>query len=367
VDHPFHQTNGFIRISEAAFAFVYISEISLKLIVHRAYFFIGREWKWNWLDFILAATAAYDMTAMVVGMNWESGESENDSAINLTFVRFLRLARLSKVMRVFRVVRFVTELHVLLRAILISMLPLSWCMVMLAVFFYIFAVVFVNATAAYLADSSLDHSNKEDILKHWGSVSAAMISLYKATTGGADWGSVSDTLVDVGKIYYSLFLFFIAFIILALLNILTGIFVDRAMKASAEDKDGEAIALLKQEREIVSDLCRLHCVMSGSHVGDNGTLSFQEFEKHIASPAMRARFAVLGLEIWDSKIFFDMLRVLGSKDDVDVRTFVAGCMQLRGPSQRLGVQALTSKVVMLEKMVNQRLPKRSFVEDQSQV
>merc|ERR1719482_1807022 len=100
-----------------------------------------------------------------------------------------------------------------------------------------------------------------------------MITLYKATTGGQDWGDVSDTLFDCGKFYYCLFLFFIAFIILALLNILTGIFVDRAMRATAEDKDGEAISKLEADREAVRDLCKLHCVISGKAVEDKGKIT----------------------------------------------------------------------------------------------
>merc|ERR1719482_582759 len=146
-----------------------------------------------------------------------------------------------------------------------------------------------------------------------------MITLYKATTGGQDWGDVSDTLFDCGKFYYCLFLFFIAFIILALLNILTGIFVDRAMKASAEDKDGEAIAIVKEERIAVYDLCKLHCVMTGNEVEDKQTLSLKQFQDHIACPPVRARFAVLGLDIWDSKSFFEMLTTLGGSETVDVR------------------------------------------------
>jgi hypothetical protein len=351
--NPHAQMNFFIRTTEGSFQVCYIFELALKLTVHRLYFFVGKEWYWNWLDFLLAATAAYDLTATLASSNWEDNA---ENFFSLTFLRVLRLARLSKVMRVFRVVRFVSELHTLLKAIYSSLQPLCWCMAMLAVFFYIFAVVFVQATVGYLIDPDADKTNEEDILKNWGSVARAFISLYKATTGGADWGDVSDTLSDVGRVYYCLFLFFIAFIILALLNILTGIFVDRAMKASAEDKDGEALTRLNEERDAVADLCRLHCVISKSEVEDKARITRQQFEDNMASPAMRARFAVLGLEIWDSKQFFEMLTALAESEDVDLRSFVAGCMQMRGPSQRLGLQTVAHKLNMLTKVVKQRLP-----------
>merc|ERR1711879_1015858 len=115
-------------------------ELGMKLAVHRHFFFIGHEWQWNWLDFSLAVTAAYDTFITISGVNLSSNAEH--SSMNLTFLRVVRLARLSKVIRVFRVVRFVNELHVLLKVIHSSLKPLFWCMMMLIVFFYIFAVVF---------------------------------------------------------------------------------------------------------------------------------------------------------------------------------------------------------------------------------
>ena len=143
-----------------------------------------------------------------------------------------------KVMRIFRVMRFFTELNVLLRVIVSTMPPLFWCVFMLAVFYYIFAVVFTFGAAAYLAMDDVATAKKAWMVEHYGSVLKAMVSLYKATTGGIDWGEMAEPMWEAGYFYYFLFLFFIAFAILALLNILTGLFVDRAMRGVAEDKDG---------------------------------------------------------------------------------------------------------------------------------
>merc|ERR1719440_799985 len=104
---------------------------------------------------------------------------------------------------------------------------------MLVVFYYMFAVIFVHGASSYLARKDAKPGTSVKLVKHYGSVWKSMMSLYQASTGGADWWTLAEPLEDVGRIYHGLFLFFIGFVILALLNILTGLFVDRAMKGVA--------------------------------------------------------------------------------------------------------------------------------------
>lgn len=106
----------------------------------------------------------------------------------------------------------------------------------------------------------------------------------------------------------------------------------------------------------MTDFCQLHCVMSGCEVDEDGVLNLDKFEEYMAIPAMRARFAVLGLDIWDSKRFFDMLTIIGGSKGLDLRSFVAGCMQLRGGSHRIGIQSLAAQVDYLTKLVKRTLP-----------
>jgi hypothetical protein len=65
VKHPTAQANTFIHITEAIFQVCYILELGMKLAVRQHYFFIGVDWTWNWLDFALACTAAYDMIKLM--------------------------------------------------------------------------------------------------------------------------------------------------------------------------------------------------------------------------------------------------------------------------------------------------------------
>merc|ERR1711988_641141 len=64
-----------------------------------------------------------------------------------------------------------------------------------------------------------------------------MLTLYKACSGGLDWGGIYEGLNDVGWFYSMLFLLFMFFFEFALFNILTGIFVEKAMCAALPARD----------------------------------------------------------------------------------------------------------------------------------
>merc|ERR1719409_1858945 len=110
-------------------------------------------------------------------------------------------------------------------SIIASVRSLVWSLLMLAIIEYIFALIFMNAVAEYLDEpaASRDTNTERKLLVSWGTVYRAVVSLYKASSGGLDWQDISDPLEETGMQYYLLFLVFVAFVFFAVLNILTGI------------------------------------------------------------------------------------------------------------------------------------------------
>merc|ERR1712139_13625 len=68
---------------------------------------------------------------------------------------------------------------------------------------------------------------------------------------------------------------------------------------------------------------------------------------------MRARLGVLDLDIWDSSDFFKMLASISGNEEVDLASFVTGCMQLRGAARRLTMQAVHADVIEVKKLLKQ--------------
>merc|ERR1719463_908293 len=91
-------------------------------------------------------------------------------------------------------------------------------------------------------DAELDENQKLlDI--HFGSLSKSCFALFQSVTGGIDWDAAARPLFEIGWTSGTVFTIYIIFTVLAVLNVVTGIFVDTALKSAKADKD---ICMLNQ-------------------------------------------------------------------------------------------------------------------------
>eukprot|EP00747_Dinoflagellata_sp_TGD_P116636 gnl/TRDRNA2_/TRDRNA2_172431_c2_seq4.p1 gnl/TRDRNA2_/TRDRNA2_172431_c2~~gnl/TRDRNA2_/TRDRNA2_172431_c2_seq4.p1 ORF type:complete len:496 (+),score=56.05 gnl/TRDRNA2_/TRDRNA2_172431_c2_seq4:115-1488(+) len=222
-----------VQVGNWLFFAYYMIELVLKLIVHKHYFFFNCDAHWNWFDVALILSSAYDQAYSL----WSPSQGGSSGVM-----RLFRLFKMAKLLRILRVMKFFRELHLLLAPLLGSVRQLFWTLIMLALMLYIFGVIFLQAAGgALLADldnHDLTKEAKDGLVEHWSSVDGAMLTLYMAITGGNDWADMAKPLKSTGVQYYWLFLFYIAFLTFAVLNILTGIFVDAAMTADSEAQTG---------------------------------------------------------------------------------------------------------------------------------
>merc|ERR1719254_198644 len=122
-------------------------------------------------------------------------------------------------------------------------MSLVWSVVMMAVVFYMFSLFFVQNVAIYFKVNG----EQSELMDMYGSVQMSMLTLYQACSGGDDW-SLSFTVISMTGWSSSVVYFvFIAFSNIALLNIITGIFVDSAMQNLAPDEETQAKAHHEEE------------------------------------------------------------------------------------------------------------------------
>merc|ERR1712099_29347 len=120
-----------------------------------------------------------------------------------------------------------------------------WSVVMFGIVFYIFSLIFVQQVATLLKESG-DPSDPEiaAIVSAFPRVDKAMLTLTMAAF---------------------FYLVFIAFTQIALINIITGIFVDSAMENLSPDKELLAHNLHAEEREHEKELTRLCIDVNDDH------------------------------------------------------------------------------------------------------
>merc|ERR1719331_2142757 len=74
-------------------------------------------------------------------------------------------------------------------------------------------------------------------LAHYSSLLRSAFSLYKAISGGEDWGILVEPLIGISPVLGLLFAMYIAFSVFCVLNVVTGVFVENTSKIKENDTD----------------------------------------------------------------------------------------------------------------------------------
>lgn len=334
----------FILVCEKFFFGWYLIELLFRILVHRCYFFFNKDMKWNLFDFLLVMLSVVDVlaTALVAG---------SDGGGNISFMRIFRLLKLAKILRTLRVMRVFRELAQILESFKNCAISLFWSFVMIVFVIYIFALIFLQGLTNYLKDNagSVDEAAEADIRAAFGGMMDSMVSLYMAVTGGNDWGYYLDIVLLAGPFYYFLFILFTFFFVFALFNILTGVFVEKAVVAAQPDREE---VILEQRRKTMEDAEEFKHLCHVLDKDGTGTISRAEFLDAMESELMSSYMAAVGIEVRDVALFFDLIGLSDKKgtshDEVSIDKFVDGCMAMKGFATNLEMQKLVTELHKLQ-------------------
>jgi len=339
--------------ADLSFQCWYVIEVALKLYVHRVFFFLGKDRRWNMFDLFLVLASVYDQIAMFIArgavmFTEDNKGNEDGGGNNILLMRMLRVLRMARILRMLRVMRFFRELRLMLFSIVGSMRSLFWCFVLLALIIYVAALIFVQASISALMDDEAVDSH-DAIRLHWGSVVTSMETLFQSTTGGLDWGDAAGVFKTIptalSDMYYYLFMLYIGFTYFAVLNILTGIFVDNAIKHSSDDREHVVMEHLLKEQNFVKGMKDVFHQMDSD---GSGAITLQEFMSEIDNPKIIRYLEALELSIQDAELFFRMLAEVAG-GEVDVDTFVDGCIRVKGLAKGVDLQTLAFETKQMDR------------------
>lgn len=123
----------------------------------------------------------------------------------------------------------------------------------------------------------------------------------------------------------------------ALFNILTGVFVEKAVASCQPDQDE---LVFKQRMQAMQESEELRALCSKMDTDASGTISAAEFTQSMHNLQMLSYMASEGLEVNDVDMFFKCVAKVGPKDAVDIDTSVQGCMSMRGSASGIDLQRL---------------------------
>jgi len=315
---------------EWSFLGFFTLELLLRMAAHRAYFFINHDWTWNNFDFIVVGASLLGAVLEAVGY----------IGVDLAFVRILRFLKGARILRVLRVVRVFRALATIVESFRRCAVLMFWCFAALGFFLYIFALVFMSGVAELLSSPAGRELEVEEYMEIFGSTSRTMLELFKTISGGAEWSIIYGLLLPVGELYPAGFVAFIFLFIFALTNILTAIFVERAVEAAIPEREEQ---VLEKRREMIGEAAEFKKICKLVDRDKKGKISLDEFKRAMKNGVLVAYMASVGLEIHDVEFFFRSMAGSSEAEEVDVNAFVEGCMTMKGSATALDVQKQIAK------------------------
>jgi hypothetical protein len=157
-----------------------------------------------------------------------------------------------------------------------------------------------------------------------------------AMSGGVDWADIWEALSPLPSEYKFGFLLFVTFATLALLNIVTAVFVESAMQRSQCDRELLVQQEMEQKVEYVETLQRVFEELDND---GSGTLTLDEFERQIQDENILTYLRALDLDIDQVRILLPLLDV-DQNGEVDIEEFITGCLRLKGGAKSLDMAIL---------------------------
>jgi len=200
-------------------------------------------------------------------------------------------------------------------------------MVMLLLIVYIAGVYLTQQVATY------GHGNPEGVAegtalhRYFGGILVSIMSLFQAISGGIDWKDLTDPLMEhISPFMGLIFALFVSFTMFSMLNVVTGIFVESALKNTKEETD---IDMVNHLYKVFGDACE-------PIAGMDCRITLEEFEGQLENPRLQAYFRSIDLDLSEARGLFELLDI-DETGSIDVEDFVMGCLRLRGPAKSINL------------------------------
>merc|ERR1711920_1165628 len=177
-----------------------------------------------------------------------------------------------------------------------------------------------------------------ELHKWFKTIMVSWLTLFECLVGGVDWDHIIELLiVEINPWMGVLFCFYISVGLFILLNMVTGIFVDKAMNTAREEHDAQLAIMIKNN-------------FFGEVEDGDVNITWEEFRKVMDCEEMRSYFRDMKIDIGEARGLFDLIDCDGS-NSVSADEIVRGCLRLRGPAKSLDLALLIQTTLRLHNMM----------------
>lgn len=299
---------------DALFCVVFTVELCCRFVAFGCSMFFTKGWAWNVFDLIVVSFQLSEILLHTLFSQYESDEL-------LGTLKFLRLIR---IIRLMRVLRLIEDLREIASSIVGSLRSLMWTLLLLLMLMYSCGVCITQVVAEYLLQSDEPSSKTEDLRYYFGSIGRSVLSLFESITGGQSWDIILEPLMeDISFLVAPVFCVYISFCLFAVMNSVTGVFVEKAMSRVHED----------QEKYLAHTCAKVFAR------AENHLLTSDQFCEQMQSEEFIDFFGALDIHVEESEGFFALLDV-EKEGVIGFEQFLHGILRVRGPAKSLDLTLL---------------------------
>jgi len=200
-------------------------------------------------------------------------------------------------------------------------------MVLLLLMIYIVGVYFTQSVTDHLVTKQNDGENfskgEESLIYYFGSLSRTLLSLWQAICGGEDWDRMAGPLITEVQVYVGfVFIGYIAFSTLALMNVVTGFFVHNALQRAAQE----------DEAFLMDMIINLFSFEDKETKGS--TVSMEELMTVMSDPAHKREWKAINIKPAEAEYLFNLLDV-DNVGAIKFDEFLSGCLRFHGNARSM--------------------------------
>jgi hypothetical protein len=308
------------------FCITFTIEILVRMLVNPLRFFRSAGSVLNIMDVVLMLLQVVELLVSALGSYTDDIRPRRFENLNFYVLRLIRIVRIVRVAKTLRLLRIVGEIRSIIWSVGTSLRPLLGAIMILVLLIYISSVYLTE-----LATQQRHHHRDTDTyhaLRNLDSLGDCMLTLYHIITGGRDWALVSEDLVKgglplAGHVFIPLF---VAFTFLAVMNVITGVFVESAFQKSKVDKENYTVAYVRS-------------LFLKTDIVQSGEITWKQFKSQLKTQDMQELFRSIDLDVSEAKGVFHLLDLNGN-GLINADEFLSGCLRLRGQAKALDLLLL---------------------------
>jgi len=331
-----------LHVLEYTFLLLYCVELGIRVHVGGRQVFLN-----NWVKFDAMMVAAGTLNVLLTVTSL-GGDAAAGVVDNVNMLKMIRLFRLAKTVRV--LVQFRT-LWMLVQGLMYAVMPMFWTAILMTVVIYVFAVIAMETISVSDADGDSNYS----IAAHqYDTLGGSMLTLMQFMT-----------LDSVATIYRPLIfakpwllVYFLVFLLLgpiALMNIVTAIMVESALRTANEDQVAKRAWDDMRRKNMMPKLRNLFMTLDTT--GD-GEVDLEEI-LNAPSDIKEAMQHIVGLNQLEE--VFHLLDYDGS-GTVDINEFVEGILRSQGEKPSELFVIMKQGKAILHRLGHLRPSRRSSIE-----